>query len=176
MRLIRNILIAACSAPALFLCASCLVIYEGGRPGAVETGSAPQAAGSGTAAAAKERQTLYTFQCDTWQTAYIYYASTDKFDYGKYRNCEYQINFSYRTKTSGTWTLSTRVANGAIIEKVKSGTYAGDPWSDGQVVLSADGAEWNTIVISGAVQKGTTGRFSLNVYSVNSEIGVAGQR
>ena len=174
MKHIKKILIAACSALVLFSSTSCVIIYEI-LGSALETPSS-ETSSQTTTTETKEKQTLYTFQCDTWQTAYIYYASTDKFDYDKYKNCEYQINFSYRTKTSGTWTLNTRIANGAIIEKVKNGTYTGDPWNNGEVVLTADGEKWNTITISNATQKGTTGTFSLNVYSVNSEIGVAGQK
>ncbi len=63
------------------------------------------------------------------KSSYIYYTSTQLFDYGKHTDCVYQISFTPKDSaaTKGTWKLYTRpIASTKTIEMVYEGTFQGE--------------------------------------------------
>ncbi len=95
-----------------------------------------------------------------------------------------QISFTNgnSARTKGTWSINARVAKGEFLKtKIYSGTYTGNPWADGDVVLSIDGTTWQTITISNTgTTKGDDGyfpaTFTMNVYEVNNSIGAVTEK
>ena len=129
----------------------------------------------------------FKFGADDDKISFLYYSSTDSstagsgsdvsdtgtFKYGNYDHCQYQIQFSYSKKK---WYLYTREVNGKVIEQVQSGTYTGNPWENGDVVLTDGNGNPQTVTISGSIKNGSavakgSGSFLLNVASVNTSIG-----
>ena len=63
------------------------------------------------------------------KNSYIYYTSTQLFNYGNHTDCVYQISFTPRDSaaTKGTWKLYTRpIASTKTIEMVYQGTFQGE--------------------------------------------------
>ena len=125
----------------------------------------------------------FKFGADDDKISFLYYSSTagsgsdvsdtGTFKYGNYDHCQYQIQFSYSKKK---WYLYTREVSGKVIEQVQSGTYTGNPWEDGDVVLTDGNGIIRTVTISGSIKNGSavakgSGSFLLNVASVNTSIG-----
>lgn len=62
------------------------------------------------------------------KNSYIYYTSTQLFNYGDHTDCIYQISFTPKDSaaTKGTWKLYTRpIASTKLIEMVYQGTFQG---------------------------------------------------
>lgn len=63
------------------------------------------------------------------KSSYIYYTSTQLFNYGKHTDCIYQISFTPKDSAAskGTWKLYTRpIASTKTIEMVYEGTFQGE--------------------------------------------------
>lgn len=87
-----------------------------------------------------------------------HYDAQNTFNYGNHTNCYYQIEF---TSSSKSFTLSTRKKGSMeILEKLTSGTYAGDPFKEGVVTLTT--VEGKSIFQTITIQKNASGRLFFN--------------
>ena len=89
------------------------------------------------------------------KTSYIYYTSTQLFNYGEYTDCVYQISFTPKDSgaTKGTWKLYTRpIASVKTIQMIYSGTFqgvdSGSVKNGGTVKLLIDNEVIDTLTIA----------------------------
>lgn len=120
---------------------------------------------------------MYEFKLTdgTELSTFVYYTSTEKFTYTSpttnetYDYCQYQLSFNVGKKT---WILYTRpVKTSSNLDTVASGTYTGDLFNDGDVVLTYS-SDYASIGTSETVTVSNKS-FELNVYAAHKAMGAA---
>lgn len=93
----------------------------------------------------------HTFVKDSTDTGYFvcHYNAQNIFNYKDYTNCYYQIEFTASTpKKFNLYSRTKQSTN--VIESIAKGTFTGDPWKEGEVVLtiSEGNCAFQTITIA----------------------------
>ena len=79
----------------------------------------------------------HTFKKDSTDTGYFvcHYNAQNTFSYQGHDNCYYQMEFT--SSTPKKFTLYSRTKKSTnVLETIARGTFTGDPWKEGDVVLT----------------------------------------
>ena len=90
--------------------------------------------------------------------SFAHYDAQNTFNYGNHTNCYYQIEFTSSSKAFSLYTRTKGTYD--IIEKLTSGTYAGDPFKEGVVTLTT--VEGKSIFQTITIQKNASGKLYFN--------------